>query len=205
MECSFIQVKEIQIQIPTLIRNEKQVINSKTIPIKILKTNTRREIKNDKKAIESEDENKLDSRERLFSDEAEKNGHNSKEDEKLVNGGYGTISKTYGISPSSSYVDYAKLFSYLGKFKSNSPYENATEDANVLSKSLESGSFGFADKDSMDKIGRFDKYMRSPVMAIQTMALSLVPIAGLSSGEWEEIKMMMKLDSVMYTLKTKIS
>ena len=75
----------------------------------------------------------------------------------------------------------------------------------TLNKSTESGSFVLADRDSMDKIGRFDKYVKTPVMAIQTMALSLVPIAGLSSAEWEEIKNLMRFDSVMYTLKSKTS
>lgn len=118
-------------------------------------------------------------------------------------GGYGTVSKAYGSAPKSSYVDYKKLFSYLGKFRSRSAYENMGNHVEFLNKSGESGGFILADKDSMDKIGRFDKYMRSPVTAIQTMALSLVPIAGLSSGEWEEIKNLMRFDPVIYTLKSK--
>ena len=123
----------------------------------------------------------------------------------IVNGGYGTVSKGYGSAPHASYVDYGKLFSYLGKFKAQGAYENMGDNVEFLNKSAESGSFILADKDSMDKIGRFDKYIRTPDMAIQTMALSLVPIAGLSSGEWEEIKNLMRFDPVMYTLKSKIS
>lgn len=129
-----------------------------------------------------------------------------KDDRELkVNGGYGTVSKGYGMAPHVSYIDYEKLFSYLGKFKSQSAYENMDGNVGTLNKPTESGSFVLADKDSMDKIGKFDKYMKSPVMAIQTMALSLVPIAGLSSAEWEEIKNLMRFDPVMYTLKTKTS
>lgn len=120
-------------------------------------------------------------------------------------GGYGTVSKSYGASPNNSYVDYEKLFSYLGKFKSQSAYENMGSRLETLNKATESGSFVLADRDAMDKIGRFDKYMKSPVMDMPIMALSLVPIAGLSSGEWEEIKNLMRFDSVMYTLKSKIS
>ena len=118
-------------------------------------------------------------------------------------GGYGTISKGYVIAPSTSYIDYGKLFSYLGKFKSQSPYENMADHLEVLNKTTESGSFVLADRDSIDKIGRFEKYMKNPAMDMPVMALSLVPIAGLSSGEWEEIKMMMKLDRITYNLKTK--
>ena len=120
-----------------------------------------------------------------------------------VNGGYGTVSKSYGSAPHKSYIDYEKLFSYLGKFKSKNPYENIADFGE--SSKAESGSFVLADGESMDKMGRFDKYMRTPDMAIQTMALSLVPIAGLSSREWEEIKMMMKLDPVIYALKGKLA
>ena len=123
----------------------------------------------------------------------------------IANGGYGTSSKGYGTAPRTSYIDYGKLFSYLGKFKAQSAYENFGNPVEFLNKSVESGSFVLADKDSMEKIGRFDKYMRTPDMAIQTMALSLVPIAGLSSAEWEEIKNLMRFDPVLYTLKSKIS
>ena len=121
--------------------------------------------------------------------------------EPAVNGGYGTVSKNYGLAPHSSYVDYAKIFSYLGKFRAQGAYGAAVEMPN----SAENGSFVLADKDSMDRIGRFDKYIRNPNMAIQTIALSLVPIAGLNSAEWEEIKNLMRFDSVMYTLKSKTS
>ena len=128
-----------------------------------------------------------------------------KDNKSGIHGGYGTASKDYGTSPKTSYVDYEKLFSYVGRFKSQSAYENMAEHVGSLNKATESGSFVLADKDSMDKIGRFEKYMKTPVMAIQTMALSLVPVAGLSSAEWEEVKNLIKFDSVMYTLKSKTS
>ena len=132
--------------------------------------------------------------------------YNLLKDDKLVAyGGYGSVSKGYGNVPHTSYVDYGKLFSYLGKFKAKSAYENMGNHFETLNKSTESGSFVLADRDSMDKIGRFDKYIRNPEMAIQTMALSLVPIAGLSSAEWEEIKNLMRFDPVTYTLKSKTS
>ena len=122
----------------------------------------------------------------------------------VINGGYGTVSKRYGSAPHKSYVDYEKLFSYLGKFKSRNPYENIA-DLGESSKASENGSFVLADRESMDKIGRFEKYFKSPAAAMPVLALSLVPIAGLGSAEWEEIKMMMKFDPILYTLKTKTS
>ena len=127
-----------------------------------------------------------------------------KEDFELnVNGGYGTISKEYGITPKNSYIDYGKLFSYLGTFRAKQPYENMAEHLGALNKATESGSFALADKETMDKIGRYEKYVKSPVMDMPIMALSHVPLPGFSSAEWEEIKMLMKFDSATYTLKTK--
>lgn len=129
-----------------------------------------------------------------------------KDDKTLnINGGYGTISKGYGTAPHASYVDYGKLVSYLGKLKSQTPYENMAEHLGTLNKATESGSFVLADRDSMDKIGRYERYNKNPLMDMPAIALSLVPVAGLSSGEWEEIKMLMKLDPVIYNLKTRIS
>ncbi|MBI2647365.1 hypothetical protein HYW99_02720 [Candidatus Woesearchaeota archaeon] len=137
----------------------------------------------------------------------EEKGYTSLKDDSslIINGGYGTISRSYGITPVTSYVNYERLFSYLGKFKTQNAYENMAEHLGVLNKSTESGSFVLADKDAMDKIGRFEKYMKYPAMDMPIMALSLVPIAGLSSVEWEEIKWLMKFDPVIYNLKTKIS
>lgn len=129
----------------------------------------------------------------------------SKEEKGFNLGGYGTFSKSYGTSPHASYVDYEKLFSYLGTFRAQSAYENMAGHVGTLNKAAESGSFVLADRDSMDKIGRFEKYMKNPSMDMPIMALSLVPIAGLSSGEWEEIKNLMRFDPVMYTLKSKTS
>ena len=128
-----------------------------------------------------------------------------KDNKPIANGGYGTVSKGYGGKPLTSYVDYEKLFSYLGKFKSQSAYENMGNHLETLNKATESGSFVLADRDSMDKIGRFEKYNKPQVMDTPIVALSLVPVAGLSSAEWEEIKNLMRFDSVMYTLKSKTS
>ena len=128
-----------------------------------------------------------------------------KDNKSGIHGGYGTASRNYGTSPKTSYVDYEKLFSYLGKFRSQSAYENMAEYVGSLNKATESGSFVLADKDSMDKIGRFEKYFKPQLLDTQIVALSLVPVAGLSSAEWEEIKNLIKFDPVMYSLKSKTS
>ena len=192
-----IKVKRYSVKVPSIkigkIKFKKQVQSDKisvSALVNILIRNALEKVKREKEKKPAADIRKY----RLLN-----------EDISGVQGGYGAVSKNYGSLIHTSYVDYEKLFSYLGNFKAKNPYENMGDSVEFLNKSVESGSFVLADKDSMDKIGRFDKYMKTPGTAIQTMALSLVPIAGLSSGEWEEIKNLMRFDPVIYTLKSKTS
>lgn len=120
----------------------------------------------------------------------------------LFNGGYGTVSKGYGSAPHKTYVDYGKLFSYLGKFKSQSPYENMTEHLGTLNKSSESGSFTLVDRETMEKGKFYVRYINSKIPIDKT---SLVPISGMNSAEWEEFKWFMRLDTAMYLLKISTS
>ncbi len=120
-----------------------------------------------------------------------------------LNGGYGTISRSYGSAPANSYVDYAKIFSYLGKFRAGSPYEQV-EGLEALNKTLESGSFTLVETENMNKGARYVRHFGggkdlNPLSYLNP--LSLVPVAGMNSGEWEQFKMWMKLESVMYLLK----
>ncbi len=125
-----------------------------------------------------------------------------KEDKLDAPGGYGTASKGYGISFHASYVDYGKLFSYLGKFKSKSPYENMAEHLGALNKSSESGSFTLVDRETMDKGKFYVRYVNSKIPIDKT---SLVPVAGMNSAEWEQFKWFMRLDTAMYLLKISTS
>ena len=73
---------------------------------------------------------------------------------------------------------------------------------------LESGSFTLADKETMEKGASYLKYFAgghdlNPLASVNP--LSLVPVAGMSGSEWEQFKMWMRLDPVMYLLKTRIS
>ncbi|MEK6983353.1 MAG: hypothetical protein AABX33_02170 [Nanoarchaeota archaeon] len=137
--------------------------------------------------------------------EAEKGYAILKEEKDTRVGGYGAVSKGYESAPHFSYISYGKIFGYLGKLRTQNPYENMAEHLATLNKSAESQSFVLADGEAIDKIGRYEKYLKSPFIDTPTMALSLIPVAGLSSGEWEDIKMLMKLDPSAYTLKTKTS
>ena len=125
-----------------------------------------------------------------------------KDENKEIPGGYGTISKGYGTAPHASYVDYGKLFSYLGKFKSQSAYENMGNHVEFLNKSAESGSFTLVDKETMERGKNYIRYFNSKIPLDKS---SLVPIAGMNSAEWEQFKWFMRLDTAMYLLKISTS
>ena len=118
--------------------------------------------------------------------------------------GYGAASRFYGAKAKSSYVDYEKLFSYLGNFKAKgSSYSDAPAEA--LNSSIESKSFELVGREAMDKGARYAKYFFPKVADFHSNLTSLVPVAGMSSAEWEQFKLMMLLDPVMYSLKSKIA
>ena len=119
-----------------------------------------------------------------------------------LNGGYASSSKGYGAAPLSSYVNYEKIFSYLGKFRSQSAYENMGSHAEFLNKASESGSFTLVDKETMDTGARFIKYFQSKTPIDKS---SLVPPAGMNSSEWEQFKLFMRLDTSTYLLKISTS
>ena len=120
------------------------------------------------------------------------------------NGGYGTIQKNYGISPNSSYVDYEKLFSYLGKFRAKSPYENSDSTANS-GNSREDSAFSLIGLETIEKGSRYVKYLFPKGADFHATLTSLVPVAGMNSAEWEQFKLWVKIDPVMYALKTTTS
>lgn len=132
-----------------------------------------------------------------------------KEGNKLIfNGGYGTVSKGYGAAPHASYVDYGKLFSHLGSFRAKQPYENMAEHVGALNRETESRSFVLADKQTMERGAGYVKYFLGGIALNPDSGAhpsSLVPVAGMNSSEWEQFKMWMKLDPVMYLLKIRTS
>ena len=123
-------------------------------------------------------------------------------DEKELAGGYGAVSRFYGISPRKAYIDYEKLFSYLGKFKAKgSSYSDAPTEA--LNSSTESKSFELVSREALDKGARHVKYFFPKAADFYANLTSLVPAAGMNSAEWEQFKLMMLLDPVMYALKSR--
>ena len=67
-----------------------------------------------------------------------------------------------------------------------------------------------ASSETMDEAARHIKYLRSSsrefgVGAGGIDAMSMVPMGGMNSAEWEEFKMWFQLDKVAYYLKRKIA
>lgn len=117
-------------------------------------------------------------------------------------GGYGTASKNYSSLIHAPYVDYGKLFGYLGSFKAGSAYESSGANDAQKTGSGDSG-FGLIDSSTVEKGARFVRYMKHPTIDLNMS--SLVPTMGMDSQEWEKFKLWKQLDPVMYLLKTTTS
>lgn len=119
------------------------------------------------------------------------------------NGGYGSVSKGYGTTPHNSYVDYGKLFSYLGSFRAKQPYENMAEHLGNNNKALDDRGFVLVSSETMEKGKSYIRYFNSKVPIAKN---SLVPLApGMNSKDWEEFIWFMRLDTAMYLLKISTS
>lgn len=126
-----------------------------------------------------------------------------KEEMPLATGGYGAVSKGYTAAPGASYVDYEKLFSHLGKFRAQSAYENIENSNPAAANSLTDNGFRLIDSEIMEKGAKYVKFFMPANSEIGSV--SAVPVAGMNSSEWEQFKLWMKLDPVMYGLKTRLA
>lgn len=201
---SKVKLKKVFVKVPNLKNAKKQNtkksakqiflsnVKDEEMPassiIKMLIETAFEEVKNAKKAAKPI----------FFSDEEGKSYTILKGGKDKNIGGYGAVSKVYGITPHTSYVDYARLFSHLGKFRAKSAYENMAEHIEALNNAAESDSFVLADRETIDKGKFYVRYTNSKIPIDKT---SLVPIAGMNSAEWEEFKLFMRLDTAMYLLK----
>lgn len=143
---------------------------------------------------------RLEAKEKLKTD-ADKTYRIIKVDREENFGGYGTSSKNYGSLIHAPYVDYGKLFGYLGILKARNAYDNS--DSSAGPKNPDASGFQLVSSEAIEKGARFVRYMKHPTIDLNTS--SLVPIAGMDSGEWENFKLWKQLDPVMYLLRTTTS
>lgn len=121
--------------------------------------------------------------------------------ELLFNGGYGTVAKGYGSAPHTSYVDYGKLFSYLGSFRAQSGFENfdGQTSTEIINKMMEQDNkFYLVDREVIDNGVRSIKYFTHGQVVGE---LSAVPMGGINSADWEKFKLWKMVDYVMFNLK----
>ena len=108
----------------------------------------------------------------------------------ISNGGYGTISKHYGISPIVKHLDYTKLFSYLGAFRAKGMYEDLGERSmGGAGSNGDESTREMVGKETMEKAAKHFKYfVRGDVQG----DIGFVPPIGLNidSGEWEKYRLM---------------
>ncbi|MCK4859990.1 MAG: hypothetical protein KAS87_05480 [Candidatus Omnitrophica bacterium] len=106
----------------------------------------------------------------------------------IVNGGYGTINKHYGISPVVNYTDYSKIWDHLGSFRTKGAYENAESSNEIAVKNGES-TREMVSSEILDKAAKHFKYfVRGELMG----EVGLVPPVGLNinSKDWEKYRLM---------------
>jgi hypothetical protein len=118
----------------------------------------------------------------------------------LANAGYGTISKAYAGPIRSPYVDYSKIYGYLGGFRSKSPFEDFADGTptQLANRVVEQGNkFYFVDREVIDSGVRNIKYFTAGAV---TGEVNTVPV-GINSSDWEKFKLWMKIDPVMFQLK----
>ena len=118
-----------------------------------------------------------------------------------IRNSYGASSKSYGSAPHVSYIDYGKIFSYLGKFRSQSEFENFVSDSHVemVKKRMEQDNkFYLLDNEIIDDGVRAIKYFTPGNLAGE---IGAVPMAGINSSDWEKFKLWKIVDYVMFNLK----
>lgn len=106
----------------------------------------------------------------------------------IVNGGYGTINKNYGMSSVVKYTHYDKIWGHLGKFKTNNMYGDS-ESPNKIAMNNGESSREMVSMETIDKAAKHSKYFQSG----DSMGdVGFVPPVGanISSKDWEKYRLM---------------
>lgn len=118
-----------------------------------------------------------------------------------VNGGYGTVSKQYGISPIVKYINYDKIWGHLGNFRTYSMYRD-TDYANSIAMQNGESTREMVSTETIEKAARHFKYF---VLGDVMGDIGFVPPFGIniSSKEWEKYRLMTQMSIYQPLLKLK--
>lgn len=170
------------------IRTNKNIISSSNIvksspkfSISAFLANTLKEAKTDDK--ESKEKKDLEE----VSEDAGKEVKEKKE--MIVNGGYGTVSKSYGAGQSAKYADYNKLFSHLGTFKAKGMYEEFSDLISDIIKGKAETTREMVSTQVMDTAAKHEKYF---MVGESLTNVGFVPPVGanVNSKDWEKYRVM---------------
>jgi hypothetical protein len=106
----------------------------------------------------------------------------------FVNGGYGTVSRHYGMSPVAKYVDYDKIWGHLGAFRTYSPYSSNESNIEIAMKN------GATTREmvSIEVIEKAAKHFKYFMSGEVLGDIGFVPPFGanISSKDWEKYRLM---------------
>ncbi|MBW2976953.1 hypothetical protein KY347_05910 [Candidatus Woesearchaeota archaeon] len=127
----------------------------------------------------------------------------SKNNRGIINGGYGAISKHYGISPGVKYSDYSSIWSHLGSFRTYNAYEGLESSNSAAIKNGES-SREMISLETIDKAAKHFKYF---VVGDVMGDIGFVPPvgSGIDSKEWEKYRLMTQMSIYQPFLKLKMA
>ncbi|MFH0867752.1 MAG: hypothetical protein V1831_00400 [Candidatus Woesearchaeota archaeon] len=177
---NFIEVKQKKGANKSSNKDNRKIQNSNFSISSILINSALDEVKNESKGQTLKEETlEESSEEKIIKDE--KNV--------LVNGGYGTISKHYGISKVNKYTNYDKIWGYLGAFKAYSMHEIA-EKSNEIARNNGESSREMVSTETIEKSAKHFKYF--VVGEQMSLDVGFVPPFGsnIDSKEWEKYRTM---------------
>ncbi len=141
---------------------------------------------------ENADESKKENLEIAAEEESED------KEEKVVQGGYGTIKPYVGMSPYVKYADYNKIWSHIGAFRTYKMFEHLDDASNAVLANGESSREMVSQRTQEMAARNFKYFARTATMEAHTdyyTVTSLVPPvgSGIDSKEWEKYALMMKM------------
>ncbi len=161
-------------------KNIKRKLQNPKFSISTISINSAlKEVKNESKEKKSKEDNLEETTEEESGDKKEI----------IVNGGYGTISKHYGTSQVTKYVNYEKIWSNIGTFKTQGMYDNL---AGSFSQSENKSTGVLVDNKVIEKAERHFKYF---VPGDIIGDVGLVPPVGvnINSKDWEKYRTMTQM------------